>query len=169
MLVVSQHVWRSWLAGGLACLEHVACRRPGMFVVIQHVWNPQWLVPRTCLRWVMARLRETGGNCLSMHTSFGTALPQMERFAAIDCRSHHTPKPVQNISLHSPWSAEQRSALVAAVVGSRPGMFVVSQHVWSPQGLVPPTCLGWVTARLRETGGSWVQEYGMETVIDIDR
>ena len=77
----------------------------------------------------------------SIHTSLGTALPHVERFVAIDCRSHDNPKPVQNISLHSPWRAEQRSALVAAVVCWRPGMFVVSQHVWSPQWLVPPTCL----------------------------
>ena len=27
------------------------CWRPGMFVVSQHVWSPQWRVSPTCLRW----------------------------------------------------------------------------------------------------------------------
>ena len=27
------------------------CWRPGLFVVSQHVWSPQWLVSPTCLRW----------------------------------------------------------------------------------------------------------------------
>ena len=76
---------------------------------------------------------------------------EISRYIYIYRVCFHNPKPVQNIPSQSLWSAEQRSALVAAVVRWRPGMFVVSQHVWSPQRVAPPTCLRGATARLKET------------------